>query len=313
MKASIVIPAHNASATLALVLEALIRQDYTEFEVIVIDDASSDDTTRIAEAYGDRLNLRVHRNAENLGRARTRNLGMEKSSGDVVLLLDGDIVAVPGYVSAHMALHEKETRAVGVGVLRYPSHLARKALAQYYASRGGARLKPGQPLPGKAFVSCLASFRRSLYEELGGFHPGFRIYGGEDLELGLRFQKSGARLTYINEAIGYHHHLRSLKEVFPTLEKYGRFGVPLVLKLHSDFAAEMRLDDLTSKGILKGVFRSLASSAFFHKPLLEIASLFQDHHLPSPLLTYLHYCAYRRGFSKYLHSGSQNTSPERIA
>lgn len=312
MKASVVIPAYNASKTLGVVLDALTKQDEPEFEVIVVDDASTDDTPKVAESFSDKLDLHVYSPPENLGRARARNYGVEKSSAEVVLLLDSDIEAVPSYVSAHLALHETEPRAVGVGVLRYPPYLAKRALARYYSSRGGARIKPDEPLPGKAFVSCLASFRRSLFEEVGGFHPGFRIYGGEDLELGLKFQKSGAVLKYLRDAIGYHHHLRLLKEVMITLEKYGREGVPLVLELHPDFAAEMRLDDLTTgANTIRAFFRRLVIKSVFYRPLLEIASLLQYRRLPSTLLTYLHYCAYRRGFGSYLHSSRQTASAQR--
>ncbi len=305
MTASIVIPAYNASATIGLVLAALTRQDFFDFEVILIDDASTDNTVELAAEFSTKLSLNIHRIEENLGRARARNFGVEKSSGEVVLLLDSDIETISNYVSSHLALHERQSRAVGVGALRYPPHLAKKALARYYSSRGGERLKPGEALPGKAFLSCLASFPRSLFDELGGFHAGFRIYGGEDLELGLRFQKSGAALTYLPSAIGYHHHLRTLKEVVRTLAEYGKHGIPQVLDLHPDFAVQMKLDDL-HKGTFnqKRILRTIATSGIFFRPLLEIASAFESNKLPSALLTYLIYCSCRRGYAQSLRSGS---------
>lgn len=314
MKASIVIPAYNAAATLGLVLQALMKQDFSDFEVIVVDDASTDDTSGVAERFFGRLDLRALRAEENLGRAKARNFGVEKSKGEIVLLLDSDIEAVPAYVSAHLTLHDREPRAVGVGVLRYPPPLAKRALARYYSSRGGSRLKAGEPLPGKYFVSCLASFRRSLFDEIGGFHHGFHTYGGEDLELGLRFQKNGATLAYLLDAIGYHHHLRSFKEVIATLRRYGQYGVPLVLEHHPEFASEMRLDDLNSDHpTTKTYLRRLAASSIFFAPLLEIASLFESRRLPSLLLTYLHYCAYRKGFIEHLRSANRNASLKRNA
>lgn len=313
MKASIVIPAYNASPTLPLVLDALTEQNTTDFEVIVVDDASADNTSAIAEEYTKKLDFRVFRACENLGRARARNFGVEKSKGDIVLLLDSDIQTVPEYVWAHLSLHEKESKAVGVGALKYPPELAKKALARYYSARGAARLKQGQPIPGKYFVSCLASFRRTLFDEVGGFDTRFRYYGGEDLELGLRFEKSGAHLAYIPEAVGYHHHLRPLKEVISTLEKYGREGIPIVLSRHPEFAAELALEDLTDlrktrTGWLKAVMRRSVSSPLFFYPLLEIAGLLQDGYLPSPLLTYLHYRAYRKGYTEYLYATARNAS-----
>ncbi len=300
MKISVIIPAHNASRTLTITLDALRRQTFRDFEVVVVDDASEDATSWVADSYSPHLDLQIVRPPENLGRARARNLGIERARGDILLLLDSDIEPVPDYVSLHVTLHRNRPRAVGVGALRYPDYLSGKALAQYYSSRGGARLQPGTPLPGKAFISCLASFRRTLIEEVGAFDPAFRVYGGEDLDLGLRFRKAGAELTYLPEAVGYHHHLRDLDEVMRTLEKYGEFGIPIVFDRHPEFAARMKLDDLLAGK--NNHLRHLAASAPPYRLLRSIAAVFQNRKLPAPLLTYLIYCAYRTGYRRSLRS-----------
>ncbi len=300
MKASVIIPAHDAAHTLPLVLKALSLQDESGFEVILVDDASEDNTERVARQHGGSLDLHIYRSAENLGRARARNLGVEKARGEIILLLDSDIETVPQYVSTHLALYRENAQASGVGSLRYPPHLARRALARYYSSRGAARLHPGEPFPGKYFISCLASFPRRIFEEVGGFDPGFRVYGGEDLELGLKLQKRDVHLQYLPQAVGYHHHLRELKEVMRTLEKYGESGLPLVLKLHPEFARELYLEELNAEGRnLHRWWRDLLCTEFFYRPLLGIASLLQNNWLPAPLLTYLHYRAYRAGFCRF--------------
>jgi glycosyltransferase involved in cell wall biosynthesis len=311
MKVSVVIPAHNASQTLTITLNALRLQTFRDFEVVVVDDASTDATAWVAESYSDHLDLQVIRAPENLGRARARNLGIERAGGDILLLLDSDIEPVAEYVSKHLELHRRIPRAVGVGALRYPSYLSEKALAIYYASRGGARLDPGSPLPGKAFISCLASFPRTLIEKVGAFDPAFRVYGGEDLDLGLRFQKAGALLTYLPEAVGYHHHLRSLNEVMETLENYGEFGIPIIFNRHPEFAAQVKLDDLALGKF--NLLRRLAASAPPYRLLRILTSLFQNRKLPAPLLTYLIYCAYRAGYRRSLRSPVQTEAPKRIA
>lgn len=304
MDVSIIIPAFNAQSTLGLTLSALTRQHSVDFEVVIVDDASTDRTSEVAVGFVDRLDLHVHRVSENRGRARARNYGMEKSTGQIILLLDSDIEVDPSYVALHRELHGQQNNVVGIGALRFPPPLTRKALGRYYGSRGPARLKPGQPLPGRYFISGLASFPRSLFNEVGGFNEAFRFYG-EDQELGLRFQKAGAHFVYLPEAVGYHHHLRTLPEVVANLEKYGHFGIPIVLKHHPEFASELRLEDLTadvSEYRLKRVFRRLATNSFFYAPLLEFAKLFESCPLPSLLITYLIYCSYRRGFIQQLRS-----------
>ncbi|RJP76913.1 MAG: glycosyltransferase [Candidatus Zixiibacteriota bacterium] len=301
MHLSVVIPAWNASSTLPLVLESLLRQDRSDFEVLVVDDASTDDTAAVAHRFESRLNLTLHRSPDNLGRACARNRGVELSTGEVVLLLDSDFEVVPGYVSAHRTLHERQERAVGIGVLRYPAYLAHHALARYYRTRGGAKLPPGQPLPGKYFISCLASFRRTDFEAAGQFEPRFHVWGGEDLELGLRLEKIGCRFEYLPGAVGYHHHLRSLKTAMATQESYGREGLPLILEQHPEFMADLYLEDLTGPATRPppAFVRRLLTSEILHRPLLEIAALLEKGRLPSPLLTYLHYCAYRKGYIRY--------------
>jgi glycosyltransferase involved in cell wall biosynthesis len=311
MKASVVIPAYNASKTLPIVLRALQNQDFRDFEVILVDDGSTDDTSSVAKRISGHLDLQIIRNSANQGRAKTRNTGVKHARGDIIILLDSDIETVPNYISAHLRLHESSARTIGIGALRYPPHLAKKALARYYSSRGGARLKPGQPLPGKYFVSGLASFPHALFEEVGGFDERFQSYGSEDLELGLRFQAAGAQIHYLPEAIGYHHHLRPLKEVMATLHQYGREGIPVLLEKHPAFASDLRLDDLTGPAKVRSQAslprRLLTAAALFH-PAIEIASLLQNLPLPSLLLTYLHYAAYRRGFLEYLADMSKPKS-----
>ena len=303
MKASVVIPAYNASKTLPIVLRSLQNQDFRDFEIILVDDGSTDDTSSVAKKNAGHLDLHVFRNSENQSRAKTRNTGAKQARGEILILLDSDVEAVPNYISGHIRLHESLPGAVGIGALRYPPHLAGKALARYYSSRGGARLKPGQPLPGKYFVSGLASFPRALFEEVGGFDERFQSYGSEDLELGLRFQALGVQIHYLPGAIGYHHHLRPLKEVMAILHQYGREGISVLLEKHPAFASELRLDDLTGPAKVRSqaslARRLLTAAALFH-PAVEIASLLQNLPLPSPLLTYLHYAAYRRGFLEYL-------------
>ncbi len=95
MKTSIVIPAFNASQTIGLVLHALTKQDVSDFEVILVDDASTDDTVETAGIFTENLDLHIYKLPENVGRARARNFGVEKSTGEIVLLVDSDIEAVP--------------------------------------------------------------------------------------------------------------------------------------------------------------------------------------------------------------------------
>ncbi|MCX6641615.1 MAG: glycosyltransferase [bacterium] len=308
MNASIVIPAYNAAGSLPLVLNALCRQDFSDFEVIVVDDASTDSTSTIALEHDGCLDLQVIRSAENIGRARARNLGVEKARGEIIFMLDSDVEVKPDYLSIHLQLHASRERTVGVGVLCYPPELAKRALARYYPRRGGAKLKAGQKMPGKYFISCIASLPRELFNEVGGFNPAFRVYGGEDLELGLRLEASGVFFQFLPAAIGIHHHLRRLNEVVKTIELYGRTGIPLILQHHPKFAADLYLDDLipgNSRSTMVRLSRRILTSVPVYFPLFQFARLLEFGWLPSPLLTYLHYRSFRKGFEQFQREESQ--------
>ncbi len=305
MQVSIIIPAYNSAATLPVVLSALERQTFSDFEVIVVDDASADQSSAVLASFSTKLNLKVITNPQNLGRSRSRQVGIEQSTGKVLILLDSDIEVLPEYLAVHLDLHGKLTNAVGIGAMRYPPALARKALARYYVRRGGTKLGPETTLPGRYFLSCLASLPRQLYQQIGGFDPSFQHYGGEDQEIGLRLQKAGAALRHLPQAVGFHHHLRSVSEMTREMTTYGRESIPLILKRHPEFSKELFLEDLTDPASSSsGVkwFRSLITAALLYHPLLQAASALENGWLPPPLLTYLIYSAYRRGYTAHLYA-----------
>jgi len=315
MKASVLIPAYNASVTLPLVLKSLNLQDFSDFEVVLMDDGSTDDTSAVAHHHTGRLDLHVHRTAQNLGSGCARNFGAGKTQGEILLLLDSDVEVFPDYISAHLALHHRQPRAVGVGSLEFPYNLARQGLARYYATRGRVKLNNPSLMPGKYFVSTVASVPRSLFDEVGGFDPAFRSYGGDDLELGLRLEKVGAHLEYLPLAKAYHHHLRTIKQMIKAVESYGRGSVPLILERHPEFAREMVLDDMIepfSRGSLTTLARRVICAGIFFYPLRTLADLLQRGPLPFRLLDYLTWRSYRRGFARSLSDNRLKSGARRM-
>jgi glycosyltransferase involved in cell wall biosynthesis len=93
-KVSVIIPAYNVSQFLVEALDSLQRQTYKDFEVLVIDDGSSDDTYDIARRHPISM-LRLIRHEENMGVAAARNTGIKWARGEYIALLDGDDIAFP--------------------------------------------------------------------------------------------------------------------------------------------------------------------------------------------------------------------------
>ena len=104
MKASIVIRSHNEAPRLKLVLRSL-EQQVGLGEVVVVDDGSTDTTPDVLAQASRRLPLTIIRHQEPQGRSATSNAGAAAASGDIVIFLDGDMLAGPGLVAAHLACH----------------------------------------------------------------------------------------------------------------------------------------------------------------------------------------------------------------
>jgi glycosyltransferase involved in cell wall biosynthesis len=101
MFASLIIPTRDKAAFLALTLASLERQTGAAFEVVVVDDGSSDDTREVARGFDGRLELRYVRRAHR-GRAAARNAAIRASRGEVLICCDDDLLASPGFVAAHV-------------------------------------------------------------------------------------------------------------------------------------------------------------------------------------------------------------------
>lgn len=115
-KVSIIIPSYNRYPLNLYSLQALANQsiDPKKFEVIFIDDASTDKTSQLAN-YCPPFTFRYLRNDRNLGVARSRNKGIQHTTGEIVLFLDAEMIVGPDYINNHIKHHKKNKKAVVIG------------------------------------------------------------------------------------------------------------------------------------------------------------------------------------------------------
>ena len=99
-KISVIIPTFNREKFVVEAVESVLRQRYRDFEIIVVDDGSTDNTRSALEAYSGRITC-IHQN--NAGVSAARNRGIERASGDWIAFLDSDDEWMPGYLSTQMA------------------------------------------------------------------------------------------------------------------------------------------------------------------------------------------------------------------
>jgi glycosyltransferase involved in cell wall biosynthesis len=184
---SVVIPVHNAAHTLGECLEAIRGSEYAEYEVIVVDDASTDSSAELASRYG----CRVLRLPENVGAAKAKNLGAMEAKGDIILFTDGDIMLQPDTLSLVVRDFEDPVVVGVVGLLgqkiRYDDFSSQfKNLWMYYTYRRLAQSRAAERGVGLFFTS-IASIRKGVFEQMGGFdcnYCGASIT--EDIEFGQR-------------------------------------------------------------------------------------------------------------------------------
>jgi glycosyltransferase involved in cell wall biosynthesis len=259
VEASVVVPTFNRAAVLEECLLALAAQrpDTPPFEIIVVDDASTDDTAVRVAAHArhhSAMPLRYIRHETNRGRSATRNGGIRLAQGRLIVLLDDDIVVSPGYVRAHLATHAAsapEHLAV-VGNLSFPDEMVRRSnYARYLQSRylGHRQL----PAPGidpvnlhpRFLGSGISSVRREDLEAIGLFDETSRSYGYEDHVFAHRLRARGVRLVFCAEARALHRDQVSIPWYRAKMREAGRDGIPLLRERCPEFLADSSLDAFT--------------------------------------------------------------------
>lgn len=209
---SVVVPVHNGEATLAQCLSALRGSRYSDFELLVVDDGSTDGSVRIAEEAGARV---LHTGAQK-GPAAARNLGAARAVGEFLLFIDADcgvgsqtiaeaaaiLCQDPG-LDALFGSYDDRPSAPGL-VARF------KNLQHHYVHQHGA------DEAGTFWAGC-GAMRRSVFLRLGGFdearYPRPSI---EDIELGYRLTAVGGRIRLAKDVQVKHHKAWSLAELLRT-------------------------------------------------------------------------------------------------
>ena len=206
MRITVVTPTYNKLHLLRRTLASLEAQDIgaDRFELVVVDDGSSDGTEEYLREYEAPFGLEVVRAPANRGRAAARNRGLERASGALVVFLD-DVVLVPGFLLAHHELHAGCARVSGIGNLVNHPEVTMAPVDRYMSTRGAQKIKTRGPLPWRYFSTNNSSVLRADLDAVGGFDEDFRYYGFEDLEIAYRLQRQrGLEFRFVEAARSLH-------------------------------------------------------------------------------------------------------------
>ena len=239
MKTSIVVLCWNGMEFLVACLDAVLDQDYAEFEVIVVDNCSGDGSADFVA--GQYPAVRLIRNEYNLGFAGGNNVGIRASTGDVVVLLNQDTVVRPNWLAALAGTFKDPGIGVAGCKALYPDeqsiqHAGGKVISAdaYTLHIGQGEADEGQyDSPGEVdYVTGAAmAIHRRVLDQIGlldeGLYPAFY----EDLDYCERARRAGFRIVYQPRAVLVHHETTSLPEAsYARVAAFHRNRVRFVLR-----------------------------------------------------------------------------------
>lgn len=224
-RVSVVVACYNGASTLRDCLESLLRLDYPNFEILVIDDGSTDGTPDITVAY---RQVRTLRHRINLGLSSARNLGIRAATGDIVAFTDADCQVDRDWLRYLVAALAGESVAGAGGPNLLPPDDSPVAAA-VMASPGGpthVMLDDGtaEHVPG-----CNMAFWKWALDRIGGFDPVFHR-AGDDVDLCWRIQAQGWRIAFAPAGFVWHHRRATLGDYLRQQAGYGEAEALLVDK-----------------------------------------------------------------------------------
>jgi cellulose synthase/poly-beta-1,6-N-acetylglucosamine synthase-like glycosyltransferase len=226
--ASVIVPVYNGQSTLGACLQALAAQtaDPNSYEVIVVDDGSTDGSAEVAARHGAMVIRQEHR-----GAAAARNRGAQQAQGPVLLFTDADCEPWPNWIEQMMApFADPEVVGVkGVYRTRQRSPVARFTQAEYEEKYDV--LARSNRID---FIDTYsAAYRRQVFLETRGFDTSFPATTMEDQELSYRLAKRGHKLVFAPAACVYHQHPATMWHYARRKAKLGRWKVRVHLRYPS--------------------------------------------------------------------------------
>lgn len=250
---SIIMPCYNRAHDLVKALQAYNRQKgEAEFELIAVDDASSDATYEVLTSYRPaRYQLRVERMAENSGPAIARNRGITLAEAPIILFVGDDILPderlVQGHITAHR--HYKSRQIAVLGRCNWPDDLPVNTLMAHIDGIGAQQfsyhfLQDRHEYDFRHFYTANISIKKDFLCSLDQwFDPAFRFAAYEDAELAYRLSKAGLRIVYSSSLVGFHYHYHTIWSFSQRQEKSGMMGALLVAK-HPELRYTFRAHEL---------------------------------------------------------------------
>jgi GT2 family glycosyltransferase len=231
MKLSVVIATYNRLPVLSRTLPTVLDQDFPpeQREIVVVIDGSTDATAQYLRTVRSPCPLIILEQPHR-GPAAARNAGIQAANGDLVLLLDDDMLCPRGLISGHVAVHQRAQRALAFGPI-FVSPLSQRSIAVDWLNLHGDRNTVGSNASPRSKYRAWAtncSLSRSTLTEVGGYDEGLLTH--EDADLGIRLWEAGIRFIIDPQLALHEVYDKSPRQLGPEARRLGRDEVILCRK-----------------------------------------------------------------------------------
>lgn len=258
MQISVLIPTYNDAHILPETLEPLLRDPATG-EIVVVVDGSHDGSFDMLQQQSER-DARVRPfHIENRGRPGARQFALEQARFDIVLMLDADVIAQDGLVSAHAAWHENGARRLVAGYMptTVPARRPGSFVLELYSKHYEIVCQDWDRDPASILNALWGgniSLPRTALEAAGGCDARAGVVYADDLEMGLRLRRVGLEPIFDRRLRAEHRVQRSVDGFLANHHKNGRDYV-IVDRLHPDIVEFPKWRDSGAGGVLRRAAR----------------------------------------------------------
>ena len=212
---TVIVCSYNGSYTIKECLENILKLEYPNFDVLVVNDGSKDNLAEIVSHFPVKII-----STPNRGLSSARNTGMKNASGEIIAYIDDDAYPDPQWLQylAYAYLNSDHVCIGGPNISPYEDPFISTCVAN----------APGGPLHvletdeiAEHVPGCNMSFRKESLIKIGGFDPQFRC-AGDDVDICWRIQESGETIGFHASAVVWHHRRNSFKAYWKQQKGYGK-------------------------------------------------------------------------------------------
>lgn len=271
---SVVMPTYNRADAIGLTLQHLAQQTLPpdQFEVIVVDDGSHDNTDEIVTLQSWPFNLTFLQQS-NKGAAAARNLGVSCAQADLIVFLDSDVIADSDLLELHLKSQADHENRILIGRMKPWRRISRPWYENAVDPESTGRDYGDEPreVPFFYAYTCNMSIKRSIFQCLEGFDESFPAAGFEDTDIAYRSHKLGYKIYYQPHCVGYHNHSLTLEQRMNKEAMYAA-SLALLVKKYPVIRTEMvGVDELmplwSSPCPAKSLWRRSRSKFFALSPI----------------------------------------------